>query len=82
MATITMKGVWEILQTFSLTTKNKEWLAQRLIQDVQAERTATATGKRDAAELYADLEGALTEIEEVKSGKCKSLTWEEMMHEL
>ena len=81
MATITMNGIWEILQTFSLTTKNKEWLAQRLINDIRAEQK-TATARRAATELYSDLQGALAEIEEIKSGHRKAMTWEEMMHEL
>lgn len=38
MATITMNGIWNFLQSLSLSTRNKQWLADRLIQDVEAER--------------------------------------------
>ena len=40
MATITMNGIWNFLQSLSLTTKNKQWLADRLIHDVKQEREA------------------------------------------
>ena len=40
MATITMNGIWDFLQSLSLSTRNKKWLADRLIHDVERERAA------------------------------------------
>lgn len=37
MATLaTMKGLWSVIQSMSLTESNKRWLAEKLIEPVKA----------------------------------------------
>lgn len=58
-ATISLKNVWRFIQSLSLSAKNKEWLAQKLIESSKEEKRL-----KEEALVAASLTTALKEVKE------------------
>lgn len=58
-ATITLENVWGFIQSLSLSAKNKEWLAQKLIESSKEEKRL-----KEEAIVAASLTTALKEVKE------------------
>ena len=55
-ATISLDGLLSFIRSLSLSPDNKEWLAERLVEDARSEQAAEA--KQSYAEVINDLCGA------------------------
>ncbi len=60
MSTLQIESLWQFIQTLSLSTQNKKWLADRLLESSDAESSANAT--------------TLNAIKEAREGKVTSYT--------
>lgn len=58
-ATISLENVWGFIQSLSLSAKNKEWLAQKLIESSKEEKRL-----KEEALVAASLTTALKEVKE------------------
>lgn len=61
-ATISMESLWQTIQ--SLSPKNKKWLADKLIEDLQTEEESI--GKE---EILAGIDAGLKEVKQTREGK-------------
>ena len=60
MSTLQIESLWQFIQTLSLSTQNKKWLADRLLESSDAESSTNAT--------------TLNAIKEAREGKVTSYT--------
>ncbi|MBR1468564.1 MAG: surface protein [Prevotella sp.] len=75
MNTVSMNNLWNYLQGLSLTANNRKWLADRLIEN------STDCAMSDT-EIREGLNHAFTQLNELKAGKRKSRSVEELLYEL
>ena len=78
MTTFALNNLWSYIQGLSLSTKDRKWLANKLIEPV-ADDPKTAKQKAYVKET---LYRALDEVERVKRGEVKMQTLEEFEEEL
>ena len=74
-ATISMESLWQTIQ--SLSPKNKKWLADKLIEDLQIEEERI--GKE---EILAGIDAGLKEVKQTREGKLEEKTAREFLYEL
>lgn len=74
-ATISMESLWQTIQ--SLSPKNKKWLADKLIEDLQIEEESI--GKE---EILAGIDVGLKEVKQTREGKLEEKTAREFLYEL
>lgn len=74
-ATISMESLWQTIQ--SLSPKNKKWLADKLIEDLQIEEESI--GKE---EILAGIDAGLKEVKQTREGKLEKKTAREFLYEL
>ncbi|MDO3391282.1 surface protein [Bacteroides sp. ET489] len=74
-ATISMESLWQTIQ--SLSPKNKKWLADKLIEDLQIEEESI--GKE---EILAGIDAGLKEVKQTREGKLEEKTAREFLYEL
>ena len=74
-ATISMESLWQTIQ--SLSPKNKKWLADKLIEDLQIEEESI--GKE---EILAVIDAGLKEVKQTREGKLEEKTAREFLYEL
>ena len=74
-ATISMESLWQTIQ--SLSPKNKKWLADKLIEDLQIEEESI--GKE---EILAGIDAGLKEVKQTREGKLEEKTARECLYEL
>lgn len=74
-ATISMESLWQTIQ--SLSPKNKKWLADKLIEDLQTEEESI--GKE---EILAGIDAGLKEVKQTREGKLEEKTAREFLYEL
>ncbi len=74
-ATISMESLWQTIQ--SLSPKNKKWLADKLIEDLQIEEESI--GKE---EILAGIDAGLKEVKQTQEGKLEEKTAREFLYEL
>lgn len=60
MSTAQIEGLWQYIQTLSLSTRNKKWLAERLMENASASISPNAT--------------TMKAIKEAKEGKVTSFS--------
>lgn len=63
-ATISMNNIWQMLQALSLSSSNKEWLANKLIDSSLEDKKA-----HEAAFVRDSLQRSLQEMKEVQQGQ-------------
>ncbi len=78
MTTFALNNLWSYIQGLSLSTKDRKWLANKLIEPV-ADDPKTAKQKAYVKET---LYRALDEVERAKRGEIKMQTEEEFLAEL
>ena len=74
-ATISMESLWQTIQ--SLSPKNKKWLADKLIEDLQIEEESI--GKE---EILAGIDAGLKEVKQTREGKLEEKTAGEFLYKL
>mgnify|MGYP001776615278 FL=1 len=74
-ATISMESLWQTIQ--SLSPKNKKWLADKLIEDLQIEEESI-----DKEEILAGIDAGLKEVKQTREGKLEEKTAREFLYEL
>lgn len=74
-ATISMESLWQTIQ--SLSPKNKKWLADKLIEDLQIEEESI--GKE---EILAGIDAGLKEVKQTREGKLEEKKAREFLYEL
>lgn len=74
-ATISMESLWQTIQ--SLSPKNKKWLADKLIEDLQIEEESI--GKE---EILAGIDAGLKEVKQTREGQLEEKTAREFLYEL
>lgn len=72
MSTAALTNLWNFIQGMSLSDRNKQWLADRLIES----KTSSRTVERD--DLAARIERGRSEI---RSGKCTTCTSKEELNQ-
>ena len=72
-ATISMESLWQTIQ--SLSPKNKKWLADKLIEDLQIEEESI--GKE---EILAGIDAGLKEVKQTREGKLEEKTAREFLY--
>ena len=75
-ATISMDSLWQTIQ--SLSTQNKKWLSDKLIQDLHEEKDKGISKE----ELLAKIDNGLKEIRLYQEGKLELKTLEEALDEI
>ena len=75
-ATISMDSLWQTIQ--SLSTQNKKWLSDKLIQDLHEEKDKRISKE----ELLAKIDNGLKEIRLYQEGKLELKTLEEALDEI
>ena len=75
-ATISMDSLWQMIQ--SLSTQNKKWLSDKLIQDLHEEKDKRISKE----ELLAKIDNGLKEIRLYQEGKLELKTLEEALDEI
>lgn len=75
--TVALENLWIYLQ--SLPKSNKEWLSERLIEDLAGEKEAECISKE---EVLAGIDAGLKEMVERKRTGRKAKTLEELIDEL
>lgn len=78
MTTFALNNLWSYIEGLSLSTKDRKWLANKLIEPV-ADDQKTAKQKAYVKET---LYRALDEVERAKRGEVKMQTEEEFLAEL
>ena len=71
-----LESLWTYIQSLSLTDKNREWLAGKLLDSVRGENEITKE------ELLSDFERSCKEIRLYKEGKIKLKTIDEALDEI
>ena len=67
MSTIQIESLWQYIQTFSLSKKNKKWLAERLLENSSAESSANATTLKAIKEAEEGKVTSFSSIEDFKT---------------
>ena len=78
MTTVALNNLWNYLQGLKLSKKDREWLADKLIEPT-ADDAKTAKQKAYVKET---LTRAFDEVERAKHGEIKMMTLEEFEEEL
>ena len=78
MTTFALNNLWSYIEGLSLSTKDRKWLANKLIEPV-ADDQKTAKQKAYVKET---LYRALDEVERAKRGEVKMTTLDEFINEL
>lgn len=66
MSTIQIEGLWQYIQTLSLSKKNKKWLAERLLENSTAETTANATTQKAIKEAEEGMVTTFASVDDFK----------------
>ena len=78
MNAISLNNLWSYLQSLTLTTSNKKWLADHLYEAVEAEKAAG----QSKAETLAQIDKALKEFKLIQEGKLEAIPAEALLDEL
>ena len=78
-STATMKGLWGLIESMSLSVRNKKWLTAKLIE-------STSVGKKPRSkedmEILDGFRGAILELKEIKAGRKHAVPHDEALAEL
>ena len=78
MTTFALNNLWMYLQGLSLSQKDREWLASKLIEP----STDDAKTARQKVYVKESLTRALDEVKQAKRGEVKMMTEEDFLNEL
>lgn len=78
MTTFALNNLWTYLQGLSLSQKDREWLASKLIEP----STDDAKTARQKAYVKESLTRALDEVKQAKRGEVKMMTEEDFLNGL
>ena len=78
MTTFALNNLWTYLQGLSLSQKDREWLANKLIEP----STDDAKTARQKAYVKESLTRALDEVKQAKRGEVKMMTEEDFLNGL
>ena len=78
MTTFALNNLWTYLQGLSLSQKDREWLASKLIE----QSTDDAKTARQKAYVKESLTRALDEVKQAQRGEVKMMTEEDFLNEL
>lgn len=83
MSTIAVNNLWIYIQSMMLSDRNKQWLADRLIES-KTNKVNTAQATQAAQEKYVreSLTRALNEVREARRTGKKRQTLDEFLNEL
>lgn len=87
-ATVSLEGLWTFIQSMSLTSSNKRWLAEKLQQSAEAEEPACGIAAEEyvpyasKAEIMAGMEEAFKVAKLAREGKVTGRPVEELLNEL
>ena len=82
-ASARMESLWTYIQSLSLSSRNKQWLAERLIESNQPDTPATqAEEAMSKEEILSDLRQAFHEVKLYQEGKIQFRRAEELLDEL
>lgn len=76
-ASISMEGLLQFILSFSLSARNKRWLAEKLIEEAEKEDEFISK-----EEVLAGIDAGLQEVKLTREGKLKAKTAREFLHEL
>lgn len=74
---IPIDNVWQMLQTLSLSSSNKEWLANKLIDSSKEDKR-----EQEAAFVRESMQRAMLEVKEVQQGHKKLQSADDFFAEL
>lgn len=83
MSTVALNNLWIYIQSMMLSDRNKQWLADRLIES-KTNKVNTAQAKQAAQEKYVreSLTRAINEVREARRTGKKRQTLDEFLNEL
>ena len=83
MSTVALNNLWIYIQSMMLSDRNKQWLADRLIES-KTNKVNTTQAKQAAQEKYVreSLTRAINEVREARRTGKKRQTLDEFLNEL
>ncbi len=75
-----VESLWQYIQSLQLSTRNREWLAEKLLESTQMEE-----GKKEyitKEEILAGIDAGLREVKLTQEGKLKPKFAKELLDEL
>lgn len=75
MNAVSMNNLWTYIQGLSLTASNRKWLAEKLIEPEKKEVMSDQ-------EIKEGLKEAFSQLDDLKQGKVKTRSAEELLYEL
>ena len=75
----TMEGIWAMLETLSLSNRNKKWLSDKLLVSIPKKEK---TYSKEDQEILDGFREALYELEEIKAGRAKAIPLEEAIAQI
>lgn len=76
---VTMDGIWALIESLSLTNRNKKWLSDKLLVSIPSKKTVRS---KEDQEILDGFREAVLELREIKAGRAQTTTDEEFMAEI
>lgn len=80
--TMSVEGLLQFILSFSLSERNKRWLAEKLIEEAEREAEAKESEFISKEEVLAGIDAGLREVRLTREGKLKAKTAREFLNEL
>jgi len=80
-ATISLEGILSILNTFSLSTKNKQWLGEHLLEQARTEQAETEA-RKEHEKIIKRMDEAFKDAKKASEGQFKGKPLEVLLNEL
>ena len=80
-ATISLEGILSILNTFSLSTKNKQWLGEHLLEQARTEQ-AEIEARKEHEKIIKRMDEAFKDAKKASEGQLKGKPLEVLLYEL
>lgn len=77
MSTIQIEGLWQYIQTLSLSARNKKWLAERLV-----ESTVSSKGDPVKETFLSDISVAASQARNIANGTTEGKDAFDLLNEL
>lgn len=76
---VIMDGIWALIESLSLTNRNKKWLSDKLLASIPSKKTVRS---KEDQEILDGFREAVLELREIKAGRAQTTTDEEFMAEI
>lgn len=74
-----MQGLWTLIESMSLSDRNKKWLSDKLIESTPARKQVRSAEDQRILDGFRE---ALVEWNEVKAGRAKTYSFDESIEEI